>query len=280
MSETAVQKIDGMISFSKEPEYEELIGHATPETEASPLFPLDQKEIIRELEVIYGEDSKITLYHKLKWPTLDAIMERQRQTPQKTERLGAGKSRYQNDDGSVSANARLWDKFRSQVKGYEWKGVDPEQWTDVSDELAAEIPIEHKSEAVVGLFASQFEIERPKGKGYVLGAQTYRVKQTYGPYAIWHVFNKPSDQDRRDLARKSRETHFEPGSTKGKSEIFTNLKPYYDLYEKLFDHLDGVTGDDPNIPRRKDLINAIWRYGAIEALMESFEAPRRDLSTT
>jgi len=269
MSEAAaVEKLD------------ELITESQSQGEEGPrLYPLEQKEVVRELEVVYDEDTKITLHHKLKWPTLDALINRQRQTPQKTERLGPGRSRYQNDDGSVDANARLWDQFRSQVKGYEWNGNDPEKWVDVSDELAAEIPVEHKSEAVVGLFASQFEVERPKGKGYVLGAHTYRVKQAYGPYAIWHIFNRPSDRDRRDLARKSRETQFEPGSVKGKSEIFTNLKPYFDLYEKLFDHLEGVVGEDPNIARRKDLINAIWRFGAIEALMESFEAPRRDSST-
>jgi len=260
---------------------ENLITESQAQAGALPLlFPLEQSEIVREIEVVYGEDERVTLYHKIKWPTLGALIDRQRRTPQKTERLGASKSRYQNDDGSVDANAWLWDQFRSQVKGYEWNGLDPDQWIDVSDELAAEIPVEHKSEAIVGLFASQFEVERPKGKGYVLGAQIYRVKQIYGPYTIWHVFNKPSDRDRRDLSRKSRETQFEPGSTKGKSEVFTNLKPYFDLYERIFDRLEGVTGDDLNIGRRKDLVNAIWRFGAIEALMENFEALRRDLSTS
>lgn len=242
------------------------------------LFPLDEPEVVRELEVVYGDDSKITLYHKLKWPTLDKLLERQQQTPQKTERLGASKARYQNDDGSVDANARLWNLFRRQVKGYEWNGVDPDQWVDVTDELAAEIPIEHKSEAIVGLFASKFEVERPKGKGYVLGAQTYRIKQTYGPYTIWHVFNRPSDKHRRDLSRKSRETQFETGTVNAKSEIFTNLKPSVGLYDEIFDRLEGVTGGDPNIARRKDLVNAIWKFGAIDALMDSFEAQRRDLS--
>jgi hypothetical protein len=127
MSEAAaIEKLDTLIAESQ-----------SPGEEAPPPYPLEQKEVVRELEVIYDEDSKITLYHKLKWPTFDALVQRQRRTPQKTERLGAGKSRYHNDDGSVDANAWLWDKFRSQVKGYEWKGGDPDQWMDVSDELAA-----------------------------------------------------------------------------------------------------------------------------------------------
>src|SRR5262245_47552302 len=103
---------------------ENLITASQAQAEASPLFfPHEQNEIVRELEVVYDEDSKITLYHKLKWPTLEALINRQQKTPQKTERLGASKSRYQNDDGSVDANAWLWDQFASEAKGYEWNGV-------------------------------------------------------------------------------------------------------------------------------------------------------------
>lgn len=263
---TASVKLDILIAESQSP------------AEAPPLlFPLEQKEIVREIEVIYDEETKITLYHKLRWPTLDALDARQRQTPYRSEVLGGGRIKSQNNDG-VAANAWLWDRFRSQVKGYAWGSLDPDQWVDVSDELADEIPSEHKSEAIVGLFASEFEVERPGGKGFVLGAQTYRVKQTYGPYTIYHVFNKPSDGDRRDLARKSRETHGEPGAVKAKSEVFTNLKPYWALYDKIFERLEGVTGDDSNIAKRKDLICGIWKFGAIDALMESFEANRRDSS--
>jgi len=263
---TAVEKLDELITESQ-----------SAPTEAAKLFPLDQREIVRELEVIYDEDTRITLYHKLRWPDLASLIERQRQTPYRTQALGGGINSSHPEDG-VTPNARLWDKFRSQVKGYGWNGNDPDQWIDVSDELAAEIPSEHKSEAIIGLFDGEFEREAPKGKVYVLGAETYRVKQTYGPYTIYHIFNKPSDGDRRDLARKAHEVRNRPGSKKGKREVFTNLKPYVELYDKLFDRLEGVTGADPNIARRKDLVSPIWKQSAIETLMEAFDAPRRDLS--
>jgi hypothetical protein len=268
MSETAaIEKLDNLITESQ--------------AQASPLlFPLDQPEIVRELEVVYDEDTKITLYHKLKWPTFDALVERQRQTPYRAQVLGAGITKSQNDDG-VTANARVWDKFAVAVKGYEWAGVDftPDEWLEVTPTLAYEIPSEHKHEAIIGLFDADFEVETLKGRGYVLGAQTYRVKQVYGPYTIYHVFNKPSDGDRRDLNRKSHEIRNRPGAKKAKREVFTNLKPFCDLYDKIFDRLEGVTGADPNIAQRKDLVNALWKLSAIEALMESFEAPRRDSST-
>ena len=259
---------------------EELIAESQTETEEAPstvLFPLDQREIVRELEVVYDEETKIALYHKLKWPDFDALNKRQRMISTKNEFLGGGKFRSQSDDG-VAANAWLWDQYATEVKGYEWDGINPEQWVKVTEALKAEIPSEHKSEAVVELLASEYETERPKGKGYVLGAVTYRIKQTYGPYAIWHVFNKPSEKDRRDISRKSRETQNQPGATRLKTEIFTNLKPFVDLYDKLFVRLEGVTGEDPNVAQRKDLVSAIWKQGVIDELITSFEAPRRDLS--
>src|SRR5262245_32044733 len=240
-----------------------LITESQSQTEEAPkLFPLDRAEIVRELEVVYDEDTKITLYHKLKWPTFEALLERQRQTPYKTQVLGGGVTRSYNDNGAP-ANARLWGKFATEVKGYEWNGVDPDHWAKVTEELKAEIPFEHKSEAIIGMFESDFEIEMSKVKGYVLGAQTYRVKQTYGPYTIYHIFGRPSERDRQDLTRKSHEVRNQPGSRKGKREVFTNLKPYVETYDKLFDHLEGVAGADPNIAHRKDLVNALWKLGAI-----------------
>src|SRR5262249_36100776 len=137
----------------------------------------------------------------------------------------------------------------------------------------AEMPYEHKSEAIIGLYASQFETDRAKGKGFILGAQVYQVKQTYGLYTIRHIFNRPSEKDRRDFARKSRETHYRPGSRKIKTKIFTNLKAYIELYDKLFAGLEGVTVENA---QRKDLVNALWKRGAIDALMSVFDASRWD----
>ncbi len=263
---TAVEKLDELITESQ--------------AETSPkLYQLDQPENEVRIEVVYAngdEETRVALHHRLKWPDLDALIKRQRQTPQKTRMLGARRTRVQSDDG-VAADAALWDKFRTQVKGYEWNGIDPDQWIDVSDELAAEIPSEHKSEAIVALFESKFEIERPKSKGFVLGAVTHRVKQTYGPYTFWHVYGKVSDRDRRDISSKSQETEYQLGQA-ARREIFVNLQPYVQTYDKIFERLEGVTGDDPNIHRRKDLISPIWKYGAIDALMASFEASRRDSS--
>jgi translation initiation factor IF-1 len=257
MEAVAVEKLDNLIAESQ--------------SDAN-LYPLDQPEVTVEIEVGDGDDA-FTLGHRIKWPTTQALIEREQQTPQETEQLGASRNRVQTADG-VMANAKLWDRFRNQVRGYSFGDVAPDEWVIVTPELAAEIPSEHKSEAVVAMFAAEFDVERPKGKGFVLGAQTFRVKQTYGPFMIVHIFNKPSEAERRELARKSRETQYQSGTAKVKGTIYTHLKPYVTLYDKLFAGLEGVTEGNS---QRKDLVNAIWKQGAIGALMDYFDASRRDL---
>jgi hypothetical protein len=224
--------------------------------EQNRLYPLDKRETVMEIERrVWAESppddadgdaivirvsrvaSRSTLWHRIRHAGADALIERER---------GA-----QHDP--VAANAGLWDVSASHVKGYDWEDVSPGQWADVTPEIAARIPAEDKSQVVVGLYAAQFEIERPKGRGFVLGAEIHKVRQTYGPYALWHVFKKSGEQARRDFARES-----------------GDLQAYADFYDEYFDRLEGVTGDDPDIVRRKDLVNALWKRGAINALMRSF----------
>jgi hypothetical protein len=241
------------------------------------LYPLDQSETTVEIEIVDGDES-IQLWHRLKRPTLDALIERDQRLPHETEVLGGGESRLRTGD-FVTANARLWDQFAVAVKGYEYASADADEWMEVTPALALEIPYEHKSEAITGFYGWMFEIERPKSKGFVLGATIYRIRQTLGPYTIWHTFGKPTEGDRRELARKATETRYRTGAQKVKSKVFTHLKVYVEIYDRLFRGLEGVSGGDPNISQRKDLIDPLWKRGAIDCLMGGFEASRRDLST-
>lgn len=259
----AVAKLDELINESQsEPEEETL------------LFKLDEKDATVEIEVT-DDDFKLILYHRIKWPTAEALNEREQQLTRQNVLLAPNRIRSQSADG-VAANALLWDKSRLEVKGYEWDGVGADEWVAVTDALAAEIPSEHKSAAIVGLFAATFKVERPEGKGYRLGALTHRVKQTYGPYTIYHVIAKHPEHDRREITNKSTDTQIQTGATQGKSTTFTNLKPFIQFYDKFFVRLEGVTGDDPNIAQRKDLVSALWKRGAVDALMDYFDASRRD----
>lgn len=257
MNEAAEQKLD------------ELIIQSQSETL---LFPLDHAGAIVPIDIVY-DDETIELFHDIDWPDLAALNDRQQQTPDKTEVLSATRTKTTRADG-VTANGVLWNKFAKRVKGYDVEGADEDGWVNVTPELAGEIPVEHKSEAIMGLFASEFKVERPEGKGFVLGATSHRVKQIYGPYTIIHVFTKHHEGDRRKVAGSALDTQYETGTTKPKSISFVALKPYVQFYDKFCMSLEGVK---EGYQTRKDLINGIWKMGAVEALMDYFEASRRDL---
>jgi hypothetical protein len=263
MEQAAVEKLDELITESQSESKEEIL-----------LFPLEQKDTTVEIEA-GDDDFRLTLAHRIKWPTADALSEREQQLSRQNVLLAHNRIRSQSADG-VAANAILWDKFRLEVKGYEWDGLGADEWVAVTDELAAEIPSEHKSAAIVGLLAAEFKVERPEGKGFVLGAMSYRVKQTYGAHRIYHVIGRHHERDRRELVNKSMDTQIQTGTTQGKSTTFSNLKPYIQFYDKFFVCLEGVQGADPNIALRKDLVNALWKKGVVDALMDFFEASRRD----
>lgn len=265
MNEAAEAKLDSLIIESQ-----------SQSEEAPKLFPLDKPDRVVSIEVIYDDDDTLELFHRIKWPELDALKAREQQISEKVETLSPNRKKIHRAD-IVAANALLWDKYRLQVKGYGSPGADADQWVDVTPDIAAEIPPEHKSTAMVELFASEFKVERLEGKVFVLGAQEYRVRQTYGDYTIHHVFGKHQEGDRREIIRKSVDTQYQTGASKVTAISFTNLKPFIQFYDKFFLRLEGVAGADPNIAQRKDLVSAIWKQGAVDALMSFFEASRRDL---
>ena len=99
MNEAAVEKLDTLITESQ------------PQAEAPKLFKLDQPDGEVIFEVIYSQDDRVVLSHRIKWPTLDKLIARQRKTPQKARILGSRRTRVQGHDG-VEADAWLWDQFK------------------------------------------------------------------------------------------------------------------------------------------------------------------------
>jgi hypothetical protein len=176
-----------------------------------------------------------------------------------------------------AANARLWDKIAVAVKGYRGIDMDPNEWTDVTPQIAGLIPAGHKSPAIRGLYQTNFELEQEEEEGFALEAVSYIVKQTFGDYVIRHVFRAPTEAERRDFRRRANETRFARGSRKIRTKILTNLKAYVELYDKLFQWVEGVEiADKAPVAERSRLVDPIWKRGAVDCLMRSFEASLSD----
>lgn len=240
------------------------------------LFPLDQAEF----EVAISTPN-LTLRHRLRKPTLAELIERDQQTPYETEEVSSGEDRLNIDD--EGPNAKLWDKIAVSVTGYRGHGLVVNQWGEITAEIAALIPSGHKSAAIRGLYQASFEIEQAdEEEGFALGGGYYPLKQTFGAYEIRHNLRAPTEAERRDFRRKASETRFARGSRKIKTKLLTNLKAYVALYDALFVSIDrAVISGEPfsHSGQRQaflDAIDPIWKRGAVDCLMRSFEASLSD----
>jgi hypothetical protein len=227
------------------------------------LFPLDQAEF--EIAI---STPNFTLWHRLRKPTLAELSERDQQTPYETEEVSSGEDRLNVDD--EGPNAKLWDKIAIKVKGYCGHGLAVNDWNGLTPDVKELIPSGHKSAAIRGLYDTQFEIEADEGEGFALGGGVFTVKQVFGDYVIRHVMRTPTEAERRDFRRKANETRFARGRRKIKTKVLTNLKAYVELYDKLIENVDGVTSGS------YAQIDPIWKRGAVDCLMRSFEASLSD----
>lgn len=255
---------------------EELISQSQPE-EPPKLYPLDQTELTVAIQVS-GRD--LTLWHKLRKPTLAELVERDQQTPFETEEVSSSEDRLNVDD--EGPNGRLWDKIALSVKGYRGDGLAVNEWGAVTPSVIAMIPAGHKSAAIRGLYQTQFEIERDEEEGFALGANTFTIRQTFGEYVIRHVFRAPTEAERREFRRSANETRFARGSRKIRTKVLTNLKAYVELYDSLFVAIDRATIngamfiDRGQVAAFLQAIDPVWKRGAVDCLMRSFEASLSD----
>jgi hypothetical protein len=264
-----------------------------PITQTEKLYPLDQAEF--EVAVVTPQG---TLYHKLRKPTLGELIEREERSSYETESVNDSEERVSADD--EAANVRLWNQIVVDVKGYrmrgekasasiEWRG---ESLHDLSNDLKAAIPAAHKSVAVRGLYQFTCEVEKDEGEGFLLGAETWTVKQVFGnldfpDYIIRHILRTPTEQERREFKRKSSDVRFSKGSRKMKTKVVTHLKAHVELYDALLTQFDGLTLDGQTWETftAKDFaqtgamvraIDPIWKRNVIDALMKTFEASVSD----
>jgi hypothetical protein len=250
MEATAIEKIEELITRSQ--------------TDGAPkLFPLDQPEF--EIAI---STPNLTLWHKLRKPTLSELIERDQQMPYETEEVSAGEDRLNIDD--EGPNARLWDKIAVAVKGYRGQGLAVNDWNGLTPEIKALMPTGHKSAAIRGLYNTTFEVEQDEAEGFALGEGVFTVKQTFGDYIIRHVMRAPTESERRDFRRRANETRFARGSRKIKTKVLTNLKAYVELYDKLIENMEGVTGG------AIAQVDPVWKRGAVDCLMRSFDASLSD----
>lgn len=228
-------------------------------------YPLTQTEF--EVQISVGGK---TLSHKLRRPTLAELVTRESESVTEVEEVSPGEDAFHVED--KAATARLWDKIRLQVKGYRTGDAKPDEWIDVTPELAAKLPADHKVAAVRALYLFRVEMVEDEGDGFDLDGQEYDIRQLIGgdedapEYVIVHRLRQPTEQQRRDYERRASATTFSTGTKKRKMKFRANLKADVELYDALFVSLTGATPPD------KGAVDPIVKRQVVQCLLGKISA--------
>lgn len=236
------------------------------------LYPLNQPETIIQLDFKQG-DKVHKLAHKLRRPSLPELLEREQQSVAEVEEVAPNEDAWHED--SQAANGKLWEKVCLGVKGYRIGGQVSGDFVSVSPEIAAKIPLTHKSTAISGLYLSKCEVEGAEDEGFSLDGDTHTIRQEIGAsdvpqFIIRHTLKPPSEADLRDYNRRANTATSVTGSRKRKIRVRTNLKADVELYDKLAVAIEGATPPDPR------MVDPIHKRQVIQTLIASLNASLSD----
>jgi hypothetical protein len=241
------------------------------------LYPFDADFIEVAFNARPNSESPLIVYHKLRKPTLQELIEREGLISYEIVELNSREEELKADEDT--ANARLWDKIILQVKGY--RGA--EDWRDLSEEEKAAMRPGHKSTAIRAMYAANCEIEGDED-GVSISADTWTVRQEIGvgnepDYVVRHTLREPTEAERAKYKRSASSTSYIKGAKKARVMVRTNLRAYIELYDALIQVIEGGTfGGDVGayLELFKPAIDPIWKRLVIHTLMSTLEAQLSD----
>lgn len=250
------------------------------ETEQAKIYAFDAEYIDVPIEVKLSAERSQILYHRLRRPTLQQLMDRESQVIYKATDISTREQEIESSE--EAANARLWEKIVLKVKGY--RGAN--DWVELTDEEKAQMRPGHKTAAIQALYAGSCEIEAAE-EGIPIGAETWTVIQKIGltydapDFVIRHILNEPTEEQRLKFKQKASSTLNLKGAQKPQVRVQTRIKPHAELYDTLIQDVTGATvnGVEMGGSSRKDFlgsIDAIWKRLIIQTLMSALEAQISD----
>lgn len=258
--------------IQREPEPSPLENVIDPPVEPA-RYDFTKSEFQVSLSLKLNPEKSITVVHNLRRPAIGELIERENQSIAEVEEVFSGEDTYHNDNDQ--ANSRLWDKCALSVSGYRVGGKLASETVTVSPEIAAKIPMAHKSTAISGLYAAKCEVERAEDEGFNLDGDTYTIRQEIGAsetpdFVIRHELRQPTESELRDYNRRASTATQVTGSRKRKIRVRTNLKADVELYDKLAVSIAGCTPPDPRA------CDPIFKRQVVQTLLSSLTASLSD----
>lgn len=242
-------------------------------------YAFDAREFEIAIEVRRGETT-YHFAHRLRRPTLEELLDRDRAITYEVVEVDSRQDVIHFD--VEAANARLWDKVATFVRGYDFGdgASTAEDWRPVEETERQRMLGTHKSRVVLGLY--QDETEPIEDDGFSL--DTLRIRQTFGTVAhseVIHTLRLPTESERIKFKSKSTSTQFIRGSRKRHETIRSDLKTFVAFYDLLLLDISGGTVDGAPFAtaRRAPFLAAIdpmWKRSVVQSLVNSLEANLRD----
>lgn len=203
------------------------------------LYPLDYTNHEVAFNARPNSEKPLIVYHRLRRPTLGELQDREKMLSLELVENGREEQIITHEE---AANANLWDKIVTDVKGY--KGFD--DWAPLGPQEKASVRPSHKSMAIRAMYLGSASIVSEEDE-VSLTANNWTVRHVIGAdpdnplYEIFHTLREPSQIEQEKFKRTASKTSFIRGAKTPRTKIAQDLRAYVELYDALILGVSGAT---------------------------------------
>lgn len=243
-------------------------------------YPLDWTE-----QTIHVKDFGVRTAHVVRKPSVDELVARSKMLSYSSEDVSQRESKTDFDDSK--ANLRLYDAIIQRVSGYDFgDGLDGKELRTLSEEQKAQLFSDHKKAVIRGLYNTTCERDALARDTISMAGPTMRLRQEIGgkyepDFQIWHTLRLPDEAQRIRYDQRYLQRLIVKGSRKNQTMVTFNLRAAIEMYDALFESLEGATvNDQPFTPERKQeflaALDPVFKEVVVNELMREAQSDLSD----
>jgi hypothetical protein len=244
-------------------------------------YPFDNDVFDIALNLRPLADQAYLVYHRLRRPTFDELLERERLIVSEIVEVSPREDRIVVDD--ETANWRLWEKIVQAVKGYDFDdGLERDAWRELTEEQKSRMLWSHKATAVRGLYAGDCRLSDEGAFRFDM----VRLRQDIGyraepEFTVYYDMRVPTEGERQRFKSGSVSTQYVRGARKSRARLVSNLKTFANFFDSLAMDIQGATVggaifETSNRARFLAAIDPIWKRQVVNTLVSGLETQLQD----
>ena len=241
-------------------------------------YPFDQNEIIVQFNAKPGAKEPQIVSHKLRKPTLDELIQREKDSQYELHDLGNVIREVGDGDKAQSA---LWDKIAIAVQGY----TGAKDWHSLTPEDKERFLPGHKQSAIRRMYAADAVISDDVQVG--MFGNTWKVDLKIGvnedpDFLITFTLREPTEKERSRFKASEGSQDQKKGTRRPQYEVKTNLRSYIEFFDALVQDITGGTVDDKEYAAHSDKaaflaqIDANWKRTVVVRYYRAIEGAIQD----